>query len=246
MRACVAAALCMVFWSTAAWAYRPFDSTDASVAAPGEFELELGPAGYLGTADQRFLTAPGAIFNLGLFPQWEAVLQGRQLVLIDGPANAHRLELVDTGVFLKGVLRRGSLQQREGPSVAAEFGPLLPTVNGDPGVGATIGAIVSQRWSAATVHVNGVISYTRAHNPDLFGGIILEGPYSWEMRPVAEVFVEREFDTLFAVSGLVGAIWRVSDGLSLDTAVRAASVEDQGLLEVRLGFTWATSLWEQE
>ncbi len=26
-----------------ALAYRPFDSTDADVAGPGEFELELGP-----------------------------------------------------------------------------------------------------------------------------------------------------------------------------------------------------------
>jgi hypothetical protein len=32
-----------------AFAYRPFDSTDAAVAAKGEVELELGPLGFLRT-----------------------------------------------------------------------------------------------------------------------------------------------------------------------------------------------------
>ena len=40
-------------------------------------------------------------------------------------------------------------------------------------------------------------------------------------------------------SGLLGAIWRVSENLDLDSAVRAASTW-QGIwnLEVRLGLTW--------
>ena len=38
-----------------AFAYRPFDSTDAAVAAKGEVELELGPLGFLKTGPDRFL-----------------------------------------------------------------------------------------------------------------------------------------------------------------------------------------------
>lgn len=226
-----------------AHAYRPFDSTDASVVPPGEFELELGPVGYLGSASRHFLVAPGTILNLGVFRHWEIVLQGRHFILADGPQDEPRFRLVDTGLFLKGVLREGSLQSGTGPSVATEFGPLLPTVNGDPGVGATAIAIVSQRWDAATLHVNGALSYTRAHKPDLFGGVILEGPHRWTVRPVVEAFIEREFDTTFIASGLVGAIWRVKDGLSFDAAVRVARVNDDGLLEARIGLTWATVLW---
>lgn len=227
----------------AALAYRPFDSTDASVAAPGEVELELGPVGYVGSASRHFLVFPGAILNLGVFRHWEVVLQGRHFILVDGPQDEPQFRLVDTGLFLKGVLREGSLQKGTGPSVATEFGPLLPTVNGDPGVGATAIAIVSQRWDAATLHVNGAVSYTRAHKADLFGGVILEGPHRWTVRPVVEVFVEREFDTTFIASGLVGAIWRVKDGLSFDAAVRVARVNDDGRFEARIGLTWATSLW---
>lgn len=43
--ACAFAAL-VVFLSRAAFAYRPFDGTDADVAKEGEFELELGPVHY--------------------------------------------------------------------------------------------------------------------------------------------------------------------------------------------------------
>ena len=45
---CVAASLVVLFGaacSGAAFAYRPFDGTDAAVAAPGELEVELQPAG---------------------------------------------------------------------------------------------------------------------------------------------------------------------------------------------------------
>jgi hypothetical protein len=40
-------AVCLTAWSGPAWAYRPFDGTDAAVAAPGEVEIELQPAGRL-------------------------------------------------------------------------------------------------------------------------------------------------------------------------------------------------------
>lgn len=64
-------------WCPGALAYRPFDSTDAAVAPPGEFELELGPAGLLLQGSERTLIAPAYVLNLGLFEGWEAVLQGR-------------------------------------------------------------------------------------------------------------------------------------------------------------------------
>src|ERR1700730_1869720 len=40
-------ALYLTASSGAAWAYRPFDGTDAAVAAPRELEIELQPAGRL-------------------------------------------------------------------------------------------------------------------------------------------------------------------------------------------------------
>ena len=229
-----------------AFAYRPFDSTDAAVAEKGDLELELGPLGFLKTDAGRFLVAPSAIFNLGIARDWELVLQGRHFILLDGMAGDSRFRLIDTGLFLKGVLREGSLQEVHGPSVAIEVGPLLPTINGEPGIGATATLIVSQHWKPVTLHVNGEVTLTRAGNLDLFGGAILEGPREWAVRPVVEAFVEREFGAAFVLSGLVGTIWQLKEGLSLDIAQRAARVDTNTALEVRAGLTWATSLWRSQ
>jgi hypothetical protein len=225
-----------------AHAYRPFDSTDAAVAPEGELEIELGPVGYLKEEHNRYLVAPDLVLNLGIVHGWEAVLEGEHLILLDGPHGEPRYRLVDTGFFLKGVLRDGSLQDGEGPSVALELGPLLPTVNDESGIGASANLIVSQRWSALTLHVNTEVALSRAGNLDLFEGVIIEGP-QWKVRPVAEIFVEREFGAAFAVSGLAGAIWQLSDELAFDAAVRLASVDGEGVFEARAGLTWACPLW---
>src|SRR3954468_51938 len=107
-----------------AFGYRPFDSTDAAVASPGEFEVELGPAGFLLQGGERTLIAPAYVLNLGLVEGWEAVLQGRGQEALSSAA--HRASFAGNGLFLKGVLRDGVLQEKPGPSVATEFGLLLP------------------------------------------------------------------------------------------------------------------------
>src|SRR5438552_2972007 len=73
--------------------------------------------------------------------------------------------------------------------------------------------------------------------PDLFLGAILEGPYSWAVRPVAEVFGEQASGSPRITSGLVGAIWRFRDGLSFDVGIRRAHDGDQTIRELRLGLT---------
>jgi hypothetical protein len=225
-------------WPGFAFAYRPFDSTDADVVEAGRFELELGPLGYLVSHDQRGLFAPSAILNWGFAPRWELVLQGRNLFLIDAKTEPSP-KLIETGLFLKGVLRKGALQDGTGLSIATEIGPLLPTLNDEPGVGASGALIVSQRWPAATVHLNGQVEWSRAHNLDLFGSVILEGPYQWPVRPVSEFFIDKEFGGARQVSGLFGAIWRLAESFALDAAVRAARKEQLDVVELRAGLTWS-------
>jgi hypothetical protein len=236
------AAFVALAWAPNAAAYRPFDSTDASVAEAGKLEFELGPIGYLAEGRKHFLVAPALIANLGLSRSWELVLQGRHLLLVGDAQGEARSRVVDTGLFLKGVLRDGTLQDGVGPSVAVEAGPLLPTVNGEPGAGASAAVIVSQRWSSLTMHLNTAAALTRAGRLDLFGGAIVEGPYRWVVRPVAEVFLEREFDTSFAISGLLGAIWRTREELSLDIGLRAARLNGAFVGEFRAGLTWSFGL----
>lgn len=239
---CVAASLTVLTVAVCpgpALAYRPFDGTDAAVAAPEELEVELQPAGVQRERGTQTLVAPWTVMNFGLTDGWEAVFEGRGETPLSpfGPT-----ELIDAGASLKHVVLPGSLQGKDGPSVATEFGVLFPDSTGNSGVGATWANIVSQRWDWGTVHFNVETTLTREHRADVFVGAILEGPSKWKVRPVAEVFYEKKFGLEETVSGLVGLIWQVSDKLSFDVAFRHALVNRHALNEVRGGLTFAVPL----
>jgi hypothetical protein len=153
------------------------------------------------------------------------------------------VRFVDGGAFVKTVWREGVLQDKTGLSVATELGPLVPET-GDARFGASGAVIVSTRSDAGTVHFNAAALYTRTHLPGGFGGVILEGPHELTIRPVAEFFVTGDTSPDWELSGLVGAIWRVGEDVSLDLGLRAAKAKDRDIGEVRLGFTWAFPVLE--
>ncbi len=208
--------LCLLPLSEPALALRPYDSTDADVAKQGEFELELGPLGWRREGSKRIAVAPAVIGNFGLEGDRELVIQGQREVALDRDPGEPRSAIVDNGVFIKQVLRQGGLQDAAGPSVATEYGVLLPSVHGEKGTGLSVAGIVSERTEAVSVHLNAALAWTREHEPDLFLGAILEGPYAWAVRPVAEVFGEQASGSPRITSRLVGAIWRVREDLSFD------------------------------
>jgi hypothetical protein len=232
-------ALSLAAWSAPALAYRPFDGTDAAVAAPGELEIELQPAGRLREGGNTTLIAPATVFNFGLSEGWEAVLEGQGQTPLSpsGPTS-----LTAAGAFLKHVLQPGSLQDKAGPSVATEFGVLLPDSAGNSGVGASLAGIVSQRWDWGTIHLNAETGLTRDHHADVFLGGIIEGPSKWSIRPVAEFFYENEFGKSETISGLIGLIWRVRDDLSFDVGLRHALTNGHPVNEIRAGLTFAFPL----
>jgi hypothetical protein len=225
----------VVAWSTSAFAYRPFDGTDAAVAEPGEIEIEFQPFGITRVPSQTTLIAPATVINFGFAKDWEAILQGQVETPLSpgGPSS-----LSAAGALLKHVLRPGSLQDKSGPSVATEFGLLLPDTIGASGFGASVAGIVSQRWDWGTIHLNAAATLTREHRGDVFVGGIVEGPSKWTVRPVAEVFYEEEFGQSHTISGLVGAIWQVRDNLSFDVGVRHALINDRSVNEIRVGMTF--------
>lgn len=235
--AMVAFGLCA--FSAPAAAYRPFDGTDAAVAKKGEMEIELQPAGRLRDESGTSLIAPAWVVNYGLKEDWEAVLEGQGQTSLSplGPTT-----LTAAGAFLKHVVVPGSLQDKTGPSVATEFGVLLPDSNGASGAGASLAAIVSQRWDWGTIHLNAETALTRDHHADVFVGAILEGPSTWTVRPVAEIFYENEFGKMTTISGLAGLIYRVNDSLSFDIGIRHASTNGHPVNEIRAGLTFGFPL----
>lgn len=131
-----------------AFAYRPFDGTDAAVTEPGQAEVELQPAGRLQEGSQSFLVAPGIVVNFGVVKGLELVFEGR---LLESLSSSEPPNPTDAGTFLKYVLRPGVLQDKLGPSIATEFGVLYPETTGDSHFGASWAGIISQRFGPYTV-----------------------------------------------------------------------------------------------
>jgi hypothetical protein len=227
-------------WPRIASAYRPFDGTDGDVAELHTLELEIGPVGYLGMGSTHDFVA-GGVLNYGFAQRFELVLQGFDFSPWNGTTPHAPNKFTNTSVFVKTVLREGCLQEKGGPSIATEVGPLLPTVNDAPGFGAYVGGIVSTCMGRSLiVHWNVETQILRStHDFDLLAGAILEPPPSrYVVRPVVELFVERDFGGVQTYSGLVGAIWAVNQKLALDAAMREAIVGGQNVSELRAGFTW--------
>jgi hypothetical protein len=115
----------------------------------------------------------------------------------------------------------------------------LPGVNDEHGGGASLAGIVSQRWGWGTVHFNAQVALTREQHADYFLDTIIEGPRDWVVRPVAEIFYERDVGLFRSRSALVGAIWQVQDNIAVDFGVRGARVNDHTAGEIRTGVTFA-------
>jgi len=203
--------------------------------------LELG-LGHLQQGSDKWWVAPAVVANFGLEQRRELVLQGQGEFLQQGSQDTPAASLVEAGIFMKQVVRPGVLQDAPGPSVAAEYGFLLPGLGAERGLGISAAGIVSQRWSAGTVNLNAALALTREHRADAFLGAIVEGPYEWTVRPVAELTAEQAVGGPRVVSRLIGLIWRSQERLSFDFGIRSATAGAQRINEIRVGLTWSFGL----
>jgi len=216
-----------------ALAYRPFDSTDAAVADPGAFEIEVSPLSYRHDNDGTAWIAPSARFNYAFSQNWEVVLEGEADHFAHGPS-----QLTEAALSLKTVLRNGSLQEASGWSFASEASLLLPGIGAENEAGLEWTGIASQRFEWGTVHFNIAALLTREQRSGVFTGLVLEGPSNLPVRPVAEFNYEREFGIGDEYSGLIGAIWRVSVHMAFDLAYRHAETDNRPDDQVRFGVTF--------
>jgi hypothetical protein len=222
----------LVGWPQACWAYRPFDSTDAAVADKGVWEIELGPLEYEHGDEGAGPIAPALRLNYGIVENWEVVLEGKAQHF----ANGSRLS--EAMLSAKTVLREGSLQEKDGPSLGSEFSVLLPGIGSEDGAGFEWTGILSQRWDWGTIHLNIAGLLSREQTAGMFGGLVIEGPDSWPIRPVAEVNYERDSSFQNTYSVLVGAIWKVKKHLAFDLAFRHAEMNARPDEQVRAGVTF--------
>ena len=116
-RRAVGACLLLVwlFAPTASWAYRPFISTDAAVADPKEVEIEFGYFTLEREKGENSFIIPRVVINYGVFKNWEAVAEFAVRWSPDAEVN-----VIDPALFIKGVLKEGFLQNKEGIGIAVE------------------------------------------------------------------------------------------------------------------------------
>ena len=188
-----------------AWGYRPFVSTDAAVADPKEMEIELGYFNLEHAKGRNTFIVPKVVLNYGIVKDLEVVGEFE----VAKPPDED-IQLVDPGLFLKGVLKEGVLQEREGIGFAVEVGPLLPsTTQGERRFGFEGIGILSGRLAPFTYHVNFGGGVDRAgSNPFVIWGLIVEFPVLPNFRFVGEVNGESAKGRLANNSGLLGFIWQ--------------------------------------
>jgi len=233
MRSFILVLLSLAAWPYSAFAYRPFDSTDAAVAEMGKWEVELAPLNWRHTDDGAQWIAPALILNYGFAPRWEVVIEGRNTVFDRGGD-----EFSDAAVSVKTVIREGSFQDKSGVSLGSEFSVLLPGIRADDGAGLEWTLLASHRQDWGAWHFNLGPMLTRDGRGGMVAGGILEGPQSWPVRPVAEIRFEKSFGGEEMIAGLVGLIIPVRDGLALDIGLRHAREGGRPDEQLRAGVTF--------
>src|SRR5262245_55514585 len=193
-------------------AYRPFVSTDASVADPGDVEVEFGYIGFRRDGSRTAIVAPTIIGNLGLGHDLEAVAEFKLVsdVSHGGMNGGTRFEA--PAVSLKRVAHEGALHDRGlVPSLATELSVLVPTLPGEHSPGTELVAIASGTRRGWTYHANlGFLVSPGAEHSAPVWGLIVEHPVFGGLRAVAEVNGESATGAGPHDSALVGAIWKVA------------------------------------
>lgn len=235
-----AALLSAALSGTDAWAYRPFDFTDADVAKRHNFEVEFGPAEFVNHGGDHTLHAPNLVLNYGIGAGFELVVEGTHAVSLNSGPGGPGSRLEDVGASVKKVLRRGCLQDESGPSIATEEALLLPA-SGDPHAGASASLIASSSARPGTAHLNAEVLRTPQGQNGVACGLILEQGEEYGVSPVVELSLAAEQGSPPERTVLLGIIAVPRERLEYDLAFRFGQSEGQRLLEVRAGVTYQIS-----
>ena len=240
-RPALIAALSAALTTGVAQAYRPFDLTDAEVAKRHNFEIELGPAELMGVDAEHSVRAPSLSINYGLATGRELTLAGANRLALKSTPGEPRARLEDVAFALKQVLRRGSLQDRSGPSVAMEDAILFPE-RGEKHLGAAAGLILSSASKSGTTHFSVEADRLPEGINSGSAGLIFEASDQFGVAPAIELKVEAVNGGLPEHSVIFGLIYVPGEQAEYDIALRFARSGDAKIFEVRAGMTFQISV----
>ncbi|MBI4971702.1 MAG: hypothetical protein HZB37_09590 [Planctomycetes bacterium] len=221
-----------------AFAYRPFVSTDASVAEKGKADIELGMFDISSQDDNKEIKVPSLRLNYGFIKNWEFVYESD--LQIYASQEARNVELIEPAAFFQGIIREGILQKAAGPSFSIEFGTLLPsTVKNERSAGLEGIAIVSLEFWKFLFHVNLGMEFDRKDfDPGIIWGTIMEYPFEGKFRLVAEINGSGVENQKSENSGLIGFIWNLG-AYDLDFGARKGFSRAADDWELTTGITFS-------
>lgn len=228
----------LILIPTKAWAYRPFISTDADVAAAGEVEIEFGYFNWERADSENSYITPQLVFNYGLTDTLELI--GEFEVEHE---SGEKSQLVDPGLFLKSVLKPGVLQGRQGLSFALEAGLLLPSeIDEEDRTGFEAFGIVSGTLANLTWHLNLGGGVDRIdHSSFGLWGLVLEHPVNPQLKLVGEFNGESLKSEAAENSVLLGLVWEPAStpGLELDLGIRQGTSHEAPDWGATMGLTFS-------
>ena len=223
-----------------AWAYRPFVSTDAAVADIREIEIEPGYLNLQREGRRNTFAIPSLVVNYGLIRDVELVGE----FAVEEPVRG-TIRLADPALSIKGVVKEGVLQEKNGVSFAVEAGLLLPTTgteNQRPGIQGL--GILSGELGGLTYHFNLGGGVNRSENHAfLIWGTVLELPLTEQLRLVGEITGSSVRGDMADNSALAGLIWNSPfPHLALDAGFRKGISRAAADWMVTTGLTFSFSL----
>lgn len=224
-----------------AQAYRPFDLTDADVAKRHNFEIELGPAEFVGVDSEHSLRAPNLAINYGLATGRELVLEGANHFALKSTPDEPRMKLEGLSFGMKQVLRRGGLQDESGLSLAMEDAILFPE-RGEKHLGAAANLIASSASRIGAVHFNVEAERLAEQRNAGSAGVIFEASDHFGIAPAIELRVEAVKGGPSEHSAILGLIYVPGQETEYDVALRFARSGDERIFEIRAGMTWQMSV----
>jgi hypothetical protein len=221
-------------------AYRPFDLTDADVAKRRNIEVELGPAEFIGVDAEHSLRAPNFSVNYGIATGRELTFDGAHHIALNPEEGEPRSQFEDVGIAMKQVMRRGSLQDLTGPSVAIENEITFPG-RGEKHLGAAAALIFSSASKRGSTHFN--LEGERLPEGRNAGavGMIFEASDKFGVAPAVELRVAAVDGGLPEHSVTAGLIYVPAEKTEYDVALRFARRGDEKTFEIRAGLTWQFS-----
>ncbi|KKL83814.1 hypothetical protein LCGC14_1970940, partial [marine sediment metagenome] len=201
-----------------------------------ELEIEFGLLGTSHNEGIDEIAVPSLILNYGIMKNWEIV--GEFDVQVYKETEGRNGELKEPALFLKGVLNEGIMQNQRGPSIAVEFGVLLPSsVKGERNTGLEGIGILSGEISNLVYHLNfGGELDRKDFKLNGIWGAILEYPFDDKFRVVGEINGTFQSRGLPSNSGLIGFIWELGE-IDLDFGIRRGFSSTASDWELTTGIT---------